>query len=134
MALLRGHVDFSTNGIAAVQKLVKSGQLRALAMNTYERSANLPDVPSLKELGYPKSVLRIGVGYFLPKGTPKPNVDRLASVFEKAIKSPAVKRTLESLGNIVDYEDEPTFAASLAEEYKVLEEVGQKAKLFRIER
>jgi len=74
------------------------------------------------------------VGYFLPKGTPKPNVDRLASVFEKAIKSPAVKRTLESLGNIVDYEDEPTFAASLAEEYKVLEEVGQKAKLFRIER
>ncbi|OGT82404.1 MAG: hypothetical protein A3H91_11720 [Gammaproteobacteria bacterium RIFCSPLOWO2_02_FULL_61_13] len=134
VALLGGHVDFSTNGIAAAQKLVKSGQLRALAINTYERSANLPDVPSLKELGYPKSVLRIGVGYFLPKGTPKPNVDRLASGFEKAIKSPAVKRTLENLGNIVDYEDGPTFAASIAEEYRVLEEVGKRAKMFKIER
>lgn len=130
-ALLGSHVDFSTNGIAAVQSLVRSGQLRALAINSYQRSANLPDVPSVKELGYARSVLRIGVGYFLPRGTPKANVDRLASVFEQVIKSPSVKRTLENLGNAVDYEDGQTFAASLADEYKVLEEVGKKAKLIK---
>ena len=130
-ALLGSHVDFSTNGIAAVQSLVRSGQLRALAINSYERSANLPDVPSVKELGYARSVLRIGVGYFLPRGTPKANVDRLASVFEQVIKSPSVKRALENLGNAVDYEDGPTLAASLADEYKVLEEVGKKAKLIK---
>lgn len=130
-ALLGSHVDFITNGIAAVQTLVKSGQLRALAINSYERSANLPDVPSLKELGYARAVLRIGVGYFLPKGTPKPNVDRLSSVFEKAIKSAAVKKSLEGLGILVDYEDGPTFASSLAEEYKVIEAAGKKAKLIK---
>ncbi len=130
-ALMGGHVDFITNGIAAVQGLVKSGQLRALVINANERTANLPDVPSLKELGYGKSVLRIGVGYLLPKGTPKANVDKLASVFERAIKSPAVKKSLESLGIIVDYEDGPTFATSLADQYKVLEEVGKKAKLIK---
>jgi tripartite-type tricarboxylate transporter receptor subunit TctC len=130
-ALMGGHIDFTTNGIAAVQGLVKSGQFRALAVNANERSANLPDVPSLKELGYGKSVLRIGVGYFLAKGTPKSNVDKLASDFERAIKSPAVKKNLENLGIIVDYEDGPTFALSLADQYKVLEEVGKKAKLIK---
>lgn len=85
----------------------------------------------MRELGYPKAILPIGVGYFLPKGTPKANVDRLASVFEKVIKSPLVKRGLENLGNAVDYEDGQTFAASLADEYKVLEEVGKKAKLIK---
>lgn len=130
-ALLGGHVDCIKNGIAAVQGLVKAGQMRALAVNAYDRSSNLPDVPSLKELGYPKTVLRIGVGYFLPKGTAASVVDRLGSVFEKVIKSPAVGKTLENLGNAVDYEDGPTFAKSLAEEYKVIEEVGRKAKLIK---
>ncbi len=131
MALLGGQVDFIINGFPQSQEIVKSGRLRALAINANERSANLPSIPSQKELGYPKSVLRIGVGYFLPKGTPKPNVERLGSAFEKAIKSPAVKKIMESMGNIVDYEDGPTFAASLAEEYKVLEEVGKRAKLIK---
>jgi len=42
-----------------------------------------------------------------------------------------VKRALENLGNAVYYEDGPTLAASLADEYKVLEEVGKKAKLIK---
>lgn len=42
-----------------------------------------------------------------------------------------VKRGLENLGNAADYEDGQTIAASLADEYKVLEEVGKKAKLIK---
>ena len=133
MALLGGQVDFAINTIGVVQGLVKSGKFRGFAINSYERSSDLPDVPSLKELGYPKSVLRVGSGYFLPKGTPKPTVDRLASVFEKTIKSPAVKKILDSLGAIVDYEDGPTFAVSITDEYKLLEVVSKRAKLTKIE-
>ena len=130
-ALLGGQVDFLIQSISVAEDLVKSGRLRALAMNAYERSPKLPDVPTLKELGFPKSILLLRFGYFLPKGTPKENVDILASAFEKTIKSTSVRQKLESQGTAVDYEDGPRFGASLVEEYRTLEEIGRKAKLIK---
>lgn len=130
-ALLGGHVDFLLQSVSVAQDQVKSGRMRALSINSYTRSLRLPDVPTLKELGYPKSVLLLRVGFFLPKGTPKPIVDALASAFEKSIKDPVVGKRLENQGIQMDYEDGPRLAASMAEEYKVLEEVGRKAKIIK---
>lgn len=130
-ALLGGHLDFITIGSASALGLAKGGNVRVLGINAGERDPSFPDVPSLKELGYPRSVLRIGVGYFLPTGTPRPVVDKLGAVFEKVIKTQAVKKSLGNLGNMVDYEDSAAFARSLAEEIKVLEEVGRTAKLIK---
>lgn len=130
-ALLGGQVDFLIQSISVAEPLLKSGRLRALALNAYERSSKLPDVPTLSELGYPKSILLLRFGYFLPKGTPKEVVDVLASAFEKAIKHPSVKLKLESQGTTVDYENGPRFGASLVEEYRVLEQVGRNAKLIK---
>lgn len=130
-ALLGGHVDFLLQSISVAHDPVTSGRMRALAVNSYTRSPRLPDVPTLKEAGYPKSILLLRVGYFLPKGTPKPVVDVLASAFEKSIKDPVVGKRLENLGIQVDYEDGPRLTASMAEEYKTLDEVGRKAGIIK---
>jgi tripartite-type tricarboxylate transporter receptor subunit TctC len=130
-SLLGGQVDFAFQGISSALGLLKSGDFRALASLTFDRMPGFPDIPTLKELGYPKVIIIACYGYFLPKGTPKPVVDNLASVFEKTITNPTVKRKIEDLSNILLYQDGPTYAKFIAEEYKTLDDLAKKAKLIK---
>ena len=130
-SLLGGQVDFAFQGVSSALGLLKSGDFRALASITFERMPGFPDIPTLKELGYPNVIIIACYGYFLPKGTPKPVVDKLASVFEKAIMNPAVKKKIEDLVNIRMYQDGPTYTRFIEEEYKTLENLAKKAKLIK---
>jgi len=129
-SLLGGHVDFASNGYPPSMGLMKSGDLIGLA-STLGKIPDFPNIPTMEELGYPKATLGVWVGYFLPKGTPKPVVDKLASAFEKAIKNPAVKKGLEDIGQVLDYLDSPAFTKFINDEYKILEDVTKKAKLIK---
>jgi tripartite-type tricarboxylate transporter receptor subunit TctC len=129
--LLGSHVDFALPAFAVAMGMIKNGDLRALASFTFERFPGFPNLPTIGEVGYPKAILLNWWGYFLPKGTPKPVVDKLASAFEKAIKSPEVKKNLENIGQMLDYQDGPTLAKVIPEEYKMLEDVAKKAKLIK---
>jgi tripartite-type tricarboxylate transporter receptor subunit TctC len=128
--LLGGNVDLTTSSSPTVIGLMKSGDFRALAC-TLGKIPGFPNIPTLAELGYPKASYGACVGYFLPKGTPKPIMDKLASAFEKVIKNPTVVKNLENTGQNLDYMDSPTFTKFLIEEYKVLEDVSKKAKLIK---
>lgn len=130
-ALLSGAIDYAHNGLPPSIGLLKSGDLRALASNTFDKVPGFPDIPTLSELGYPKAVLITWFGFFLPKGTPKPIVDKLASVFEKVINNPTVKQRVENQGVIVRYWDSPTFSKYITEQKKVLEDVARKAKMIK---
>lgn len=127
-SLLGGQVDFASQGLPSAMGLMRSGDLRALA-STFGKIAGFPDIPSMEDLGYPKPPFVVWVGYFLPKGAPKPIVDKLASAFKKTITNPAVKKNLEDSGQILDYQEGPAFARFMAEEYKVLEDLLKKAKI-----
>jgi len=129
-SLLGGHVDFASQGLPSALGLMQSGELVGLA-STFGKIPGFPNVPTMEELGYPKATLGVWVGYFLPKGTPKPIVDTLASVFAKAINNPRVKKNLEDSGQVLDYQDSPTFLKFINEEYKILEDVAKKAKLIK---
>lgn len=127
-ALLGGHVDFASQGLPSAMGLMKSGDLRALA-STFGKIAGFPEIPSMEELGYPKPPFVVWVGYFLPKGTSKPIVDKLASVFKKTINNPVVKKNLEDSGQTLDYQDGPAFGKFMAVEYNVLGDLLKKAKI-----
>lgn len=58
---------------------MRAGTLRVLAISSTERNRAMPDVPTFKELGLSKTVYRWFHGLMVPKGTPKPVVDKLAS-------------------------------------------------------
>jgi tripartite-type tricarboxylate transporter receptor subunit TctC len=58
---------------------VRAGTMRVLAVSSTERNRALPDVPTFQELGLNKTVYRWFHGLMVPKGTPKPVVDKLAS-------------------------------------------------------
>ena len=130
IALLGGQVDFTSHAGPPILGLVQSGEARCLAVASDKRLSYFPDVPTLGEFGYPKAnTLLYWLGFYLPKETPKPVVDKLASVFEKAIKTPTVKEGLEKVGDLLDYQDGPTLAKFIPEEYKIMEELFQKTKL-----
>ncbi len=129
-SLMGGQVNFASQGLPPAVGVMKSGDIVGLA-STLGKIPGFPNIPTMEELGYPRATLGVWVGYFLPKGTPKPIVDRLASVVEKAMKTPAVKKGLEDSGQVLDYQDGPTFTRFLNDEYKALEDVAKKAKLIK---
>src|SRR6267378_4457175 len=70
--LIGGQIDWMMDTPAAVLQHVRGGKLRALAVAAPQRSAQLPDVPTLAEAGYPELEFRIWMGLMAPAGTPEP--------------------------------------------------------------
>jgi tripartite-type tricarboxylate transporter receptor subunit TctC len=80
---------------------VKAGKLRALAVSSAQRNPLYPDVPTVSESGYPGFSALSWSGLSVPKGTPKPIVDKLEAEMVKALQSAEVKQRLESTGFVI---------------------------------
>ena len=76
---------------------VKAGRLKALAVTGNERLAELPDVPSMAEAGFPSVDVHLWNGMFAPAGTPPAIVAKLEKSLAKAIHDPAVSARLEGM-------------------------------------
>lgn len=68
--LLAGRIDFMFATIPSVIGQIRAGKLRPLAVSTLQRSATLPDLPTIAESGYPGFDAGSWFGFFAPKGTP----------------------------------------------------------------
>lgn len=95
-ALMGGHVDFLFANIGAAVTQVKSGKVRALAVTTATRAAQLPDVPTIAESGVPGFEVVGWMAAFVPKGTPPSVVARLNQVINQAQKNPDLRTTLDA--------------------------------------
>ncbi len=95
-ALMGGHVDFLFANIGAAVTQVKSGKVRALAVTTATRAAQLPDVPTIAESGVPGFEVVGWMAAFVPKGTPPAVVARLNQVINQAQKNPELRTTLDA--------------------------------------
>jgi len=77
--------------------LVKGGQIRALAVTGSERSAELPDVPSMGEMGYPEVNTKLWSGFFSPAATPPAIAKKLERTLRMAITAPDVADKLKAM-------------------------------------
>lgn len=96
--VLAGRVDFFFSPVLAALPLLKSGQLRALAVSSSKRASALPDVPTTVEAGYSNSEYDFWIGFFLPAKTPRDIVERLYQEIRKAKEQPDIKAKLAALG------------------------------------
>jgi tripartite-type tricarboxylate transporter receptor subunit TctC len=76
---------------------IKSGKLRALAVSSAKRLAQLPDVPTLEELGYTDMQDYTWVGVFAPAGTPRAVAEKLNAAILKAVQDPEMRKRLDAL-------------------------------------
>lgn len=90
---------------------VKSGKLRILAVTGERRSASMPSVPTMKELGFENVVAGGWYGLFAPKGTPADVVERLGKATASAMKSPELTKFLAEQDLSPAYQGGRDFAA-----------------------
>jgi tripartite-type tricarboxylate transporter receptor subunit TctC len=92
--VMGGQIDFAMASTAAQAQHVRSGKMRALVLTGDKRSATMPDVPTLAELGIPWQGAYAFWGILAPAGTPKPIIDKFHAELVKAIKLPDVHKML----------------------------------------
>ena len=95
---INGTVPSMFDSLPSAAPHIKAGKVRALAVSSEERSPAFPDVPTMKELGYPDLISYSWFGISVPARTPQPIVDRLASEMQAVLKEPAVVKRWEEIG------------------------------------
>jgi len=113
-ALLGGHVEVTFDTLSKVLPYIEAGKLRPLVIS--KKRTELPNVPTLAELGYKEEMISAWFGFYAPAGIPEEVKNTLVSTLEKAINNPQLKAKTEKLGFIVDYKS-PAEARKLAREY-----------------
>jgi len=116
-ALLGNNAQMSVQSVSASQPHIKAGKLRPLASFGGKRSASIPDVPTLKELGYDVEYY-LWVGIFAPKGTPSNIVATLSAAIDQAGTAGTYKTAMSNAGLQADYLNAADFAKFWAEDAK----------------
>ena len=115
--LLAGETHLMFTTVSSALGHIKGGKLKALAVVSGKRLAQLPDVPTMVEAGYRDSTSGSWQGIFVPAGTPKETVDRLYAVTQQTMKTPDVVDRLAKGGvDVVTSASSPAFAAYVAAE------------------
>ena len=114
--VLGGTVPMMCDNLSNVLPYVQSGQLKALAITSTERSSVLPNVPTSAEAGYPNLQAGIWYGFVAPAGTPQPVLAKLNATLAEALNDPAVRARLEGLGLTVIAGKPETFKAFIGQE------------------
>ncbi|MFZ9440929.1 MAG: Bug family tripartite tricarboxylate transporter substrate binding protein [Hylemonella sp.] len=96
--LLAGRIQFGGDQLSSSLAEIRAGSLKALATTASKRIAGLPDVATVRELGYPDLELEGWNGLFAPAKTPREVIDRLQREVASAVRHPEVAKRLAELG------------------------------------
>jgi tripartite-type tricarboxylate transporter receptor subunit TctC len=99
--LLGGTLMVGVTGLPAVQQHLKAGKLKMIAITTPQRAPGAPDYKTVAEQGFANFNAAPWAGFFAPKGTPKPVVDKLALDLADALKQADVAQKMNDLGSTV---------------------------------
>jgi tripartite-type tricarboxylate transporter receptor subunit TctC len=127
--LLSGRLDAAAVGAAAILAHIKAGKLRCIATGSTQRLAQLPDVPTVAEQGFPGFEMTQWYGMLAPASLARPHAERLAADTMKAVKAPASLERLngdaaEAVGNTP-----AQFAQFIAGEQKRWKAVIERARI-----
>lgn len=130
--VMGGHVSLMFVTISSGINHVKGGRLKALGVTTKERVPSLPDVPTMTEQGYPKSVSSSWQGFLAPAGTPQPIIDKLHKVIVETMKDEKIRARMAESGVIAVSSASPAefkdyIAADAAKWSAIIKEIGAKA-------
>ena len=110
--LFGGHVPASVNPIGETLPHSTSGKIRILAVASAERSKFLPNVPTMREVGY-NVVVETWLGAFAPAKTPPEVVRALNAAIGEAVRSSEMIESLAKIGSETTYEPPDQFAATV---------------------
>jgi tripartite-type tricarboxylate transporter receptor subunit TctC len=128
--MVGGQVPIGFSSVSSAIALIRSGSVRALAVASAQRSAMLPDTPTVIESGIPDFVTDSWYGVLAPAGTPKPIIARIAAEVTAIFADAALREKLAVQDMVVvEGSDPASFTARIAEETRTWREVVTKQGL-----
>ena len=126
-AAMGGKIDASFNNLGITFPQIKAGNLRALALFAEKRDPNIPDVPTLKELGF-NVVSGSSRGYSAPKGIPKAAKDKLIAAFAEMAKDPEFQKAAAARALPLDIKLGDEYGKYLADQEAAFKEIWDEVK------
>jgi tripartite-type tricarboxylate transporter receptor subunit TctC len=130
MATVGGHIPMVVSNVTEIAPSATSGKVRALVVTTPERAEALPDVPTVREAGYPGLEATNWAGFVVPAATPPAVIARLNAELVRALHNPEVQEKLKTQGMFPAPGTPEQFATLLqsgsARYAKVVQEAGIK--------
>jgi tripartite-type tricarboxylate transporter receptor subunit TctC len=124
-----GQVPMIFDNMPSAMPFIQAGKLIPIVVAAPQRSAQMPNVPTFKEVGL-EAVNRMAFyGIYGPKGMPKEMVDKINAAVRKVLEDPAVKKRIEETGSLVVANTPEQFSAQIKAEYEVYKQVVDSAKL-----
>jgi len=114
--LMGGQISMIFDNMPSVIQQVKSGRLKALAVTSVQRNPQLPEIPTIQEIGVAGYEVWSWFGLLAPAATPKPIVDKLNATIVEIIKQPDVQAKIIELGAVPVPETSAEFGAFIAAE------------------
>ena len=125
VAMLGGQIDALSTGPATVLQHVKAGKIRVLGHWGTGSLASMPDVSSLKDLGFNAEYAQWS-GLFIPSGTPEPIAQRLRAAAKVAAQDTKARDVIQNTGSPVQYLDSPEFEKYVQADAKRMTDVVKK--------
>jgi tripartite-type tricarboxylate transporter receptor subunit TctC len=130
--LVGGQIQLDFDTSSSAMSFLKAGKIKALAVMTPKRSAELPDVPTLEEAGLPGVEMSTWYGLFATAGTPKDVLARLQAEAQRILTLPDIRARLQALGGEPGAITAEQFAAMNKADYdrfgKLVKEAGIKSE------
>ena len=121
--ILTGRVDFLFSTMLISLPLIRDGKILPLAVSSTRRAADLPDVPTTVEAGFPNSEYIFWFGLLLPAKTPPALAERLNRELETALAMPSVRTRLAAVGAEPMHMKQDAFAAFMRREFAATADV-----------
>jgi tripartite-type tricarboxylate transporter receptor subunit TctC len=124
-----GQVLIIFDTLPSALPFIQAGKLIPIVVAAPQRLAQLPNVPTFKEVGLEPVNRMAYYGILGPKNLPKEVVDKVSSGVKKALEDPAVRKRIEDTGSIVIANTPEQFAAQIKAEFDVYKNVVDTQKL-----
>ncbi|TCT06065.1 Bug family tripartite tricarboxylate transporter substrate binding protein [Aquabacter spiritensis] len=130
-AVLGGQTDFSSTTVAGVMGNVRSGKLKPMVQTGTQRWPELPDTPTVGEVGAPGASSETSQMVLVPTGTPQPIIDRLSAEILKIMAKPEVKEKMLTAGFAVKGEGPAQLRQRMEKEIAMWKDVAERAGIRR---
>ena len=127
--VVAGQVPMTFDNMPSAMPFIQSNRLVPIVVAAPQRLAQLPNVPTFKEVGLEPVNRMAFYGIYGPKGMPKEIVDKINAAVRKVLEDPVVKKRIEDTGSIVLGNTPEQFGAQIKAEYEVYKKVVDSAKL-----
>jgi tripartite-type tricarboxylate transporter receptor subunit TctC len=129
VAVISNQVDATSESSAVTIPQIQGGKLRAIASTWNKRIESLPNVPTMKEEGYPEVFIGHWAGLFAPRGTPNEILDKMNRAIDQALKSNEVHKRLVPQGIEPMPGTRASFTAFLVDEKNRLAPIVKRAQM-----